>query len=88
MNDRVGGTWKRKRGIARQPFAQSCQSMSFRSIASIPRRMRQRRSRRFISSISTLRSALIAGPANLFVPFEAIFENDAVPEKWKALRPD
>jgi hypothetical protein len=45
--------------------------------------MRQRRFRRFVSSISTLRSALIAGPANLFVPFEAIFENDALPEKWK-----
>jgi len=45
--------------------------------------MRQRRFRRFISSISTLRSALIAGPTNLFVPFEAIFENDARPEKWK-----
>ena len=26
---------------------------------------------------------MIAGPANLFVPFEAIFENDALPEKWK-----
>jgi len=34
-------------------------------------------------AISTLRSALIAGPSRLFVPFEAIFENDALPEKWK-----
>jgi hypothetical protein len=39
-----------------------------RSIVSIPRRMRQRRFSRFISSISTLRSALIAGPASLFAP--------------------
>ncbi len=58
------------------PFGQSCQSISVRSIASIPRRMGQK-------AISTLRSALIAGPSRLFVPFEAIFENDALPEKWK-----
>jgi len=45
--------------------------------------MRQRRFRRFISSISTLRSALIAAPANLLSRLKQSSKNDALAEKWK-----
>jgi hypothetical protein len=38
--------------------------------------MRQRRFSSYTNSISILRSALIAGPASLFVPLKLSFEND------------
>jgi formate hydrogenlyase subunit 6/NADH:ubiquinone oxidoreductase subunit I len=57
--------------------------MFARSIAYIRQKAKRRPSVKYISSISTLRSALIAGACEPVCPVEAIFENDALPEKWK-----
>ena len=57
--------------------------MFARSIAYIRQKAKRRPSVKYISSISTLTECIDCGACEPVCPVEAIFENDALPEKWK-----